>query len=211
MKTQPYVLYVTDSYCGWCFGFGPLIRQFEAANRGRIEFRVISGGLFVGARARPIRDCPHIPEANARISQETGVKFGAAYNALLQEGSFILDSTGAAAGLAALRAQAPDRIIELVRSMQEAFYIQGKSLSAPSTYVEIAKDAGLDSSAVAKRLSSGEAAQQARADFETARKLGVDSYPTLLLVANETVRALPTEASVDDLNQSLETALREVG
>jgi putative protein-disulfide isomerase len=54
MSKKPCVLYVADAYCGWCFGFGPRLREFEAGNLHRVDFRVISGGLFVGERVQPI-------------------------------------------------------------------------------------------------------------------------------------------------------------
>lgn len=76
MKKQGQVIYVADAYCGWCFGFKPRLEEFEAANRERVDFRVISGGLFVGDRALPIRDYPHVPEANARIERLSGVGSG---------------------------------------------------------------------------------------------------------------------------------------
>lgn len=120
MHQRPHVLYVADAYCGWCFGFGPRLKEFKAAHRHRIAFRVISGGLFVGDRARPMSDYPHIPEANARIARLSAVRFGNAYNALLAQGTFVMDSTAAAEGLAALRAQDEARGIELLHQMQQA-------------------------------------------------------------------------------------------
>jgi hypothetical protein len=66
------VVYVMDAYCGWCWGFSARIVEFEAANRHRVPFTAISGGLFTGQRARPISAYPHIPEANARIARGIG-------------------------------------------------------------------------------------------------------------------------------------------
>jgi putative protein-disulfide isomerase len=208
MSTQPYVLYVADAYCGWCFGFGPRLKEFEAANRDRIDFRVISGGLFVGDRAQPIGQYPHIPDANARIARLTGVRFGPAYNAILEQGTFVLDSAAAAAGLAALRAQDEQRGIEFFHQIQQEFYGEGRSLSDPETYVRIAAATGLDPDRTKQLLASGDAAKLAQADFATARRLGVTTYPTLLLIDGSKVHRLPaTGTALEVLNRELTQAL----
>lgn len=208
MSHQPHVLYVADAYCGWCSGFGPRLKEFEAANRDRIAFRVISGGLFVGDRARPMGDYPHIPEANARIARLSGVSFGNPYNALLAQGTFVMDSTAAAEGLAALRAQDEPRGIALFHKMQQAFYEDGRSLSDPETYAGIASDMGLDPDRTQQLLESGEAARLAQGDFARARQLGVSTYPTLLVVDGDRVQRLPaTGTALDVLNRELDAAI----
>ena len=208
MSRQPHVLYVADAYCGWCFGFGPRLKEFEAAQRDRVGFRVISGGLFVGERALPISRYPHIPEANARIERLTGVRFGPAYNAVLEEGRFVTDSAAAAAGLAALRSQDESRGIEFLDRMQQAFYVEGRSLSDRETYAQMAAANGLDADRTKHLLATGEAAKLAQADFALARSLGVASYPSLLVVNGSNVLRLPaTGATLEAMNRELTRAL----
>src|SRR5689334_21940938 len=112
------VVYVFDGYCGWCYGFDETLLEFWRANRDRVPFRVISGGLFVGTRKPALRSLGFIREANKRVTEYTGAQFGPAFDALLDDGSLILDSEAAAAGFAALRAQAPERAVELAAAMQ---------------------------------------------------------------------------------------------
>jgi putative protein-disulfide isomerase len=208
MTDRPFVLYVADAYCGWCFGFGPRLKAFAAANRDRVDFRVISGGLFVGERVRPIGQFAHIAEANAQIARQTGVEFGAAYTALVQQGTFTMDSAAAGAGLAALRSQDESRGVEFFERMQDAFYVEGRSLSDPETYASIAGDCGLDPKLTAHMLASGEAGELAKRDFAIARKLGVSSYPTLLVVEGWGGRRLAARgAPLDVLNGELAAAL----
>jgi putative protein-disulfide isomerase len=208
VSKQPYVLYVADAYCGWCFGFGPRLKEFEAANGDRVDFRVISGGLFVGERMQPISQYPHIPEANARIARLTGASFGPAYEGVLEQGTFVMDSAAAAAGLAALRSQNEGQGIDLFDQIQQAFYGEGRSLSEPETYVRIATASGLDSDRTKHMLASGEAAQLAQADFGMARALGVTTYPTLLVITESHVHRMPaTGTTLEDLNRELTRVL----
>jgi len=205
------VLYVTDAYCSWCYGFGPTLHTFYEANRDRVPFRVISGGMFVGELRLPIRSYGHIEEVNARIAQRMGVTFGDSYKALLREGSFVQDSEVAAAGLAALRDQAPDLSIEFISAMQRAFYRDGLNLSDAETLAMIARDSGLDSERVVSFFTGPEGVAAARQDFSLARELGVSSYPALLVRRGEVVSRLPSVGnSPETLTRRLFVALDAV-
>ena len=202
------VVYVTDAYCGWCWGFSERMGEFEAANRHRVEFTAISGGLFVGERAKPIASYPHIPEANERVARLTGAVFGEKYKELLKEGRMVMNSLDAAAGLAVLRAQAPDRAVHWARELHAAFYGRGLDLSDKATIAGIAASNGLDESRALHELAGGFGKAQAESDFELARKLDVVSYPTLLFVEGSNVHKLPaTGATLDTLREKLDELL----
>ncbi|MGM0815391.1 MAG: DsbA family protein [Bacillota bacterium] len=173
-------IYVWDAYCGWCYGFSNSIRTLHEIHP-EIPLTLVSGGLFVGDRSLPIKDYPHISEANQRISQLTGVEFGERYEELLANGTFLLDSEAAAIGFSALRSIAPERVLYLASSMQKSFYQEGKSLSDEETYREIAMAHHLDPDAVIERLKEKETINDAYADFAKVQQLNVNGYPTLLL------------------------------
>jgi putative protein-disulfide isomerase len=205
------VLYVTDAYCTWCYGFGPTLHNFYEANRHRVLFRVISGGMFVGELRLPIRSYGHIEEVTARIAQRMGVTFGDPYKALLREGSFVQDSEAAAAGFAALRDQAPDLSIAFISAMQQAFYREGLNLSDAETYAMVARDYDLDSERVVSFFTGPEGAAAAQQDFSLARELGVSSYPALLVRRGEIVSRLPSVGnSPEALTRRLDAALEGV-
>jgi putative protein-disulfide isomerase len=210
LGTEPCVLYVMDAYCGWCHGFSPRLREFEAANRHRVEFRVISGGLFVAERLRPIGTYAYISDANAHIAQLTGAQFGEPYQRLLADGSFVMNSNDAAEALAALRAFAPERGIHFAARLQEAFYLKGRSLSDHDTIIDIAVSEGLDAAQVHRLLVGKYARKAAAADFSLARRLGVASYPTLLFVEGTQAHVMPaTGATIGVLNARLDALLAE--
>ena len=153
----------------------------------RAEIRVLNGGLFVDDRAQPIGSSAHIPQANARISQLTGVTFGPAYQQVLRDGALVMDSLDAAAGWNALDDAAPEREAELTSAIQRAWYRDGRSLSDPATHGKIAQDLGLDGDAVAAPQSGRD---QARRQFATTAELGVHEDPTLLLTVDDVTRRL---------------------
>jgi len=205
---KPLVVYVMDAYCGWCWGLSARLLEFEAANRDRVAFTAISGGLFTGARVAPISAYAQIPEANARIAALTGARFGSAYEALVKAGTTVMNSLDAAVALAVLRTLEPDRAIHWAHQLQQAFYEDGLSLSEHATIARIAAEGGLDREAVLRRLQDGAAVAAAQADFELARTLGVSTYPTLLLIRGEDVERLPTNGQgIDELNRRLDMLL----
>ena len=169
---------------------------------------MISGGLFVGKRVGPISAYTHIADANARIAQLTGVRFGEPYQQLLAKGGFVMSSEDAAAGLAALRALAPERGVHFAHRLQEAFYLNGRSLSGPDTIVDIAASEGLDAAQVPSLLAGEFARKEALADFALARQLGASTYPTLLFIDGTRVHGLPaTGASIEALNARLDVLM----
>jgi putative protein-disulfide isomerase len=197
------LIYVFDAYCGWCYGFAPAVDEFVRRHPD-LDVEVISGGLFIGPRRVPIREFGYVQGANAKISELTGVRFGSDYAALIADGSFVMDSVAAARGLAALRQSAPERGVELAAALQNAFYLDGRSLSDPATYRIVAETTGLDPDAVAAAFAAPETAAAAQRDFARAATLGVESYPTLLAVeGNHTAVLAVGRATVDQIEKRL--------
>lgn len=214
--TSARLTYAFDAYCGWCYGFAPALHQFARDNAHRIDLTVLSGGLFVGDNdgvfaghgAAPISAYPHIPAANVRISELTGVTFGEGYMRVLREGTLAMDSTDAAIGLLALTRNDPARTLEAASAMQAAWYTDGSDLSAPETYRAIATTMGLHPEAVVASLSDPSLRAAAIAQFDEVARLGVHAFPTLLIHTPEGLRRLggPT-SSADALTRALDAAL----
>ncbi len=190
MNTRVRLTYAFDAYCGWCFGFGPALREFATQNADRIDLRVLSGGLFTGASAKPVGAFPHIPGANQKIARLTGVVFGDAYQRIMEDGRTVMNSADAATGLVALKQQAPERALEFAGALQRAWYFDGRDLSDVEVYRSIADDLGLDADAVVASYRNPASRAAATAEFRELRSLGVDSYPTLLLHTDTGVHRL---------------------
>ena len=193
------LVYVFDAYCGWSHAFSGTL-QAITARHPELPVEVISGGLFTGQRRVPIREFGFIKDANVQVTARTGARFGDAFNEVLDEGSFVMDSEAAARGLIALRQAAPERAAELAIAVQQAFFHDGASLSDPETFRKIAKEFDLDADAVAAAFESADPS----AEFERAARLGVNGYPTLIAVKGSEMYALARgHASADEVEQRL--------
>jgi putative protein-disulfide isomerase len=195
--------YVFDAYCGWSHGFSATLREI-VSRHPELEVEVVSGGLFTGGRRVPIREFGYVQGANAQIAELTGAEFGEAYERLIADGSFVMDSEAAARGVVALRRTAPERAVELATDLQTAFYVDGLSLSDPATYRKLATAAGLDPETVVTAFEAPDTRTEARADFRRSAELGVTGFPTLLALDGE--RAVPLargSATADEIDRRL--------
>lgn len=193
------LVYVFDAYCGWSHAFSGTL-ETVIARHPDLPVEVVSGGLFTGARRVPIREYGFIKGANAQITERTGATFGEAFDALLADGSFVMDSEAAARGLIALRQVAPDRAAELAVAMQKAYFHDGLSLSNAKTYRVIADAFGLDSDAVVSAFKNA----VPETDFDRAAQLGVSSYPTLIAVRENKAFVLARgHATADEIEERL--------
>ncbi|MDF3140288.1 MULTISPECIES: DsbA family protein [unclassified Streptomyces] len=197
------LIYVFDAYCGWSHGFSATLGEITSRHP-EVPVEVVSGGLFTGPRRVPIREFGYVQGANEQIAELTGAEFGEAYERLIADGSFVMDSEAAARGVAALRRAAPDRTAELAAALQGAFYIDGQSLSDPATYRQLAEDAGLDAEAVVAAYEAPATRADAEADFRRAAELGVTGFPTLLALDGGRVTTLARgHATADEVDQRL--------
>lgn len=197
------LVYAFDAYCGWSYGFAPTLSELVRRHPG-LDVEVVSGGLFTGSRRVPVREFGYVQGANAKISELTGVEFGADYERLIADGSFVMDSEAAARGVAALRQAAPDRVVELVAALHHAFYVDGLSLSDQATYRSVAEAAGLDPDAVADAFAAPDSAAAAQGDFARTASLGVQGFPTLLAVEGGRATVLAVgHATADEVDGQL--------
>ncbi|MET9090049.1 DsbA family protein [Streptomyces sp. NPDC004237] len=202
------LIYVFDAYCGWSHGFSATLLEVVTRHPG-LPVEVVSGGLFTGPRRVPIREFGYVQGANASIAELTGATFGEAYEKLIADGSFVMDSEAAARGVATLRHAAPERAAELAAALQHAFYVDGRSLSDGATYREIAAAAGLDADAVVTAFEGPEASSAAADDFRRAAELGVTSFPTLLAVDGDSVTPVALgHATPEEIDQRLASLRR---
>ncbi len=199
--------YVGDAYCGWCYGFGPAVR--DLAGQEAVSVSIVPGSLFTGDRVVPIRNFGHVPEANARIAALTGVTFGPEYQELLAAGDVAMDSDAAARGLQAVISVAgEERGLEAFIALQEAFYLHGLSLSSEEAYVHVAKEMKVDEGKVVAALTDPEVIEAARAQQRWARDVGVDHYPTLLLhTADGLVEVGSPTATAEQIREQIDREL----
>ena len=204
------VYYIFDSYCEWRYGFETILKPFVEAHP-ELEVTALSGGLFLDGH--PLSAFPYMRDTNKRIADMFGVEFGKPYRKLLETGSMVPDSNDAAIGFGVLRSFLPKREhVDLASKMHEAFYLDGKSLSDVETIVSIAKSYDLPIDKIAKEFLRISEEGKVHPDFYEARKIGVTSFPTLILERNGKRYDLKGSAIThDDLEENLKIIKEKCG
>jgi len=205
------LIYVFDGYCAWSYGFAQTMVDVAAAHPD-LRVEVLCGGLYVGSARVPIRQLGDVPGSNRRIAELTGAWFGDGYERLTADGTFVMNSTAAARGFAALRRAAPERSVELAAALQEAFFVDGRSLAEPETHRRIAQEYGLDAQAVVAGFDHPWSLRAAEADFARVRRLGVVAFPTLLVgTGGRPVPVMTGSATAKQVEDRLSALLGRVG
>lgn len=177
------IIYIWDALCGWCYGFGSVLMPF-LSQHPELKTEILSGGLFIDEHSQPIANFPHIAGANERITEVYGVPFGSAYQELLEHGTEVLDSYRPAIALDVFKSLIPEQDhMAIAKDIQQAFYVDGRSLSALETYQRIALAHGLDSVLVGEKLIQAwsNPADYMSEEFARVQALQIDTFPTLLL------------------------------
>jgi putative protein-disulfide isomerase len=77
---KPTLIYCYDAYCGWCYGFSPVIKQIGEDYKDQFEFEVFSGGMILSTEAKHISvTAAYIQQAYKGVEEYTGIQFGADY------------------------------------------------------------------------------------------------------------------------------------
>jgi len=122
--------YIYDPLCGWCYGAESLV--WSAAKAAGVELELHGGALWPEPTKLPEATRLYIRQADQRIAQMSGQRFGPDYhNGLLLDPTMVLESRPPTA--AVLAAESIDRAMTLpmLRGIQHAHYEQGRRVVEP--------------------------------------------------------------------------------
>lgn len=130
------LLYLTDVFCPWCYGFAPVMRRL-AAEHPELPVRVLGGNLMDEPQTLTgmLEEYPTIREFFARLQETTGQSTEHFRQALEQAVAgtgpdLLMHSPAMNLPLAALRHLAPGHELEQMEAFQMAFYAQGRDVMA---------------------------------------------------------------------------------
>ena len=138
------LLYLTDVFCPWCYGFAPVMRRL-AAEHPELPVRVLGGNLMDEPQTLTgmLEEYPTIREFFARLQETSGQSTEHFRQALEQAVAgtgpdLLMHSPAMNLPLAALRHLAPGHELEQMEAFQMAFYAQGRDVMAAGEQAAIA-------------------------------------------------------------------------
>ena len=210
----PTLIYCYDAYCGWCYGFSPVMKKL-AAQFPELPIEVVSGGMIVPEKPVPISNtASYIREALPRVEAMTGVQFGADYRWHIENpdlSDWFPNSLKPAVALCIFRSIYPDRQLEWAADLQLALFGEGRDLTDDEAYRHLLEKYQLPEEDFYTQLHSNYFRQQAEEDFATCRKLQVTGYPCVFLQHSEVSFTLLARGYTDEvsLRQRLDAALKK--
>ena len=209
----PELLYLHDPLCGWCYGLSPAINQLQADFAGRLDVSVLCGGMVVEDDAGLIAETwDYLRQSLDEVETVTGVRFGEAFRALGEAGSYRYDSEPPSRAIVAFRqlTQDPARTVAFAHAVQQALFRDGRDLNEATTYGPLLAPFGVDAIEFARRWAAPETAQAARQEFAAVARIGVQGFPTAVVRVGEQGYVLARGYQpYEQLRAGLEQLLRE--
>jgi len=180
------IIYVYDALCGWCYGFSPVMDQFQEKYKDSLSFEVISGGMITGSRIGPIgKVAPYISWAYKDVENATGVKFGTEFlNKTLKKGEAIFTSIPPAIALSVFKTLDQKNSIHFASELQKAIYFNGIEPENFDGYGRIAKKFGIDADAFILKMKDSLYYKYAEEDFKKSADLDVSGFPSVFVEIN---------------------------
>jgi len=210
---NPVLFYCYDAYCGWCYGFSPVIKKLVDSHPS-LQVEVLSGGMIIAEKPVPISaTAGYILKAYPTVEEYTGIKFGADYlwhinNPELSD--WFPDSEKPAIALCIFKEFYPDRQVEFAGDLQYALHFEGRDLTDDEAYRHLLEKYSIQPEIFYSKLKSEEYKEQAHYEFQLCKQLQVTGYPCVLLQNSETKFTLLARGFTDyeTLEARLDTALK---
>jgi putative protein-disulfide isomerase len=209
---NPILFYCYDAYCGWCYGFSPVMKQIAAENNG-LQIEVLSGGMILPETPVHISaTAGYIQKAYKTVEEYSGVKFGADYlwhinNPDLSD--WYPNSEKPAIAMCIFKEIYPDRQVDFAADLQEALHNEGRDLTDEEAYRHLLEKYSIQPELFYEKLKSDAYKEQAYYEFALVKQLQVTGYPCVLLQMNETKFHLLARGytTYKDLSERLRTVL----
>ncbi len=213
---KPTLIYCYDAYCGWCYGFCPVIKKIFDQYKNQLDFEVLSGGMILAEEAKHISvTADFIKKAYSVVEEHTGVKFGNDYLWHINHpdlSDWYPASEKPAIALCIFKEFYPDRQIEFVTDLQYALHYEGRDLCDDESYRHLLEKYSIQPETFYAKLKLEEYKDMAYYEFALCKQLQVTGYPAVLLQINETKFHLLSSGftSYETLKERLDQLLLEL-
>jgi putative protein-disulfide isomerase len=187
---KPVLIYCYDAYCGWCYGFSPVMKKVEKRFIEKFDVEVLSGGMMIEENKAPIEKIgPFIQDTYKRVETLTGVEFGKdflwhVFNP--QQSDWVMNSEKPAIALCIFKEIFPEQQLSFASDMQHALNYEGRDLDDDEAYRHLLEKYDIDTKTFYAKLHSEEYKQQAYYEFALCKQLQVTAFPALLMQISET-------------------------
>lgn len=215
-RIQPTIYYCYDAWCGWCYGFRPVITKIEEEYKETLAFDVLSGGMIFPETPQhfgPMAE--YIQTAYKRVEEMTGAKFGEDYLWHVfhpDETDWYPSSEMPAIALCIFKEHHPEKAIRMAADLQYALNYEGRDLTDKEAYRHLLPKYNIPEDDFYTKLKSDEYREKAYYEFALVKQLQVTGYPTVLLQVTDAKFYLLSQGytDYDTLKSRIEKVLTEL-
>lgn len=205
--------YCYDAYCGWCYGFSPVIKRIWEEYKDRLQFEVLSGGMILPEEPRHFAPmAKYIQTAYKRVEELTGTKFGEDFLWHVfhpDETDWYPDSTLPAVALCIFKEDHPDKAVAIAADLQYALNFEGRDLTDKEAYRHLVHKYHIPEDDFYFKLQSEEYKEKAYYEFALVKQLQVTGFPAVLMQVSDSKFYLLASGYTDyeTLKQRIEKVL----
>ena len=210
------LIYCYDAYCGWCYGFSPVMNKLAIEYSQIFDIEVLSGGMILPESPLPISvTSKYIQKAYQSVEERTGIKFGEDYLWHIfnpDKSDWFPHSEKPAIAMCVFKDYHPEMQVPFASDLQYALHYEGRDLCDDEAYRHLISKYQLPEDEFYHRLRSDEYKKRAYDDFAVVKQLQVTGFPTVLLPANESRFYLVARGytDYDKLVANVERCLNEI-
>ena len=211
------VYYCYDAYCGWCYGFSPVIKKIEEEYRDRVAFDVLSGGMILPEELTHFGPmAKYIQTAYKQVENLTGVRFGEDFLWHVnnpEETDWYPDSTLPGIALCIFKEYHPDKAVQMAGDLQYALNYEGRDLTDKEAYRHLLEGYNIPEEDFYTKLKSEEYKDKAYYEFALCKQLQVKGYPCVLMQISDSKFYLLAQGYTDYeiLSGRINKVLAEIG
>jgi putative protein-disulfide isomerase len=213
----PTLFYCYDAYCGWCYGFSPVINKVAREYQPALTFEVLSGGMIINENPRPISAIAgYIQEAYKTVEDHTGIKFGEDFLWHIfnpGESDWFPNSEKPAIAMCVFKSYHPDLQVQFASDLQYALNYEGRDLDDDEAYRLLIEKYEIPVDEFYTKLHSQAYKDKAFYEFALVKQLQVTGFPAVLLQSAESKFYLLAKGytNYDTLKSRLDLVLKEIG
>jgi putative protein-disulfide isomerase len=213
---KPTIFYCYDAYCGWCYGFSPVIKKLADNFGNQIPFEVLSGGMILPEQPVPISvTAGYIDKAYPTVEETTGIKFGSDFLWHIKNpdlSDWFPNSEMPAIAMCIFKELYPNRQVEFASDLQYVLHFEGRDLTDKEAYRQLIEKYGINEEMFYDKLQSDTFKEQAHYEFQLCKQLQVTGFPCVLIQVSETKFHLLARGftAYEDLAARLEVVLKDL-
>lgn len=214
---RPVVYYCYDAYCGWCYGFSPVIKKLAAEYAEEFHFEVLSGGMIPVEQQKPVSAiASYVSSAYKNVESMTGIRFGEDFLWHIfnpDESDWILCSEKSAIALSIFKEWYPENQVAFASDLQYALNFEGRDLTDDEAYRHLLEKYEIDPEVFYEKLHSEAYRDKARYEYVLCQQLQVTGFPQVLIQVNDQKLYLLAKGFTDyeTLKSRIEAVKKEIG